>query len=249
MPTRFSLARMLPALLRPAALGLLLCGGLPVTAATFCVGTGDELSQILDGPGANAANNGQDDFILLRTGRFTSEAGAIGGVNWFFQSAEGRTLSISGGWNSNCTTQSTDPTATVLEATNQRLGFILLAQDLDGSSQFSISSFCFAMRGFRFKTASRAAGVEDRIVYTSANGIQIRMHANTRHMFGDSALHTHFRGNSVTSALMLAKQVVSAEGSLVLHATPLAMAAGRISVQYQTPHHLNYGRAAGFGKK
>jgi len=110
-------------------------------------------------------------------------------------------------------------------------------------------SFCFAMRGFRFKTASRAAGVEDRIVYTSANGIQIRMHANTRHMFGDSALHTHFRGNSVTSALMLAKQVVSAEGSLVLHATPLAMAAGRISVQYQTPHHLNYGRAAGFGKK
>ncbi len=231
MPTRFSLARMLPALLRPAALGLLLCGGLPVTAATFCVGTGDELSQILDGPGANAANNGQDDFILLRTGRFTSEAGAIGGVNWFFQSAEGRTLSISGGWNSNCTTQSTDPTATVLEATNQRLGFILLAQDLDGSSQFSISNLTLSKgRSVNAATIMADMATALRMSVLGASGTIVAV---------ENVIMTGGTAASNATNSMVAKVKLSGSGTLrfrnnVVYANNLSGAAGTSNVDIAT---------------
>lgn len=174
MSSRASRPNALSALARHIALSASICVTLPAAAATYCVGTGEELSQILNGPGINAANNGQDDFILLRSGRLTSEAGAVGGVNWFYESSEGRTLSISGGWNSNCTTQAVDPTATVLEATNSRLGFILLAQDPDGGSQFSISNLTLSKgRSLNAQTVSADMATALRLNVLGAAGTSV----------------------------------------------------------------------------
>lgn len=145
MSSRSAIVSLFLAPTRLAALSIALCASLPVAAATFCVSTGEELSQILNGPGVNASNNGQDDIILLRSGRYTSEAGAVGGVTWFFAAQDGRSLSISGGWNSNCTTQAIDPTVTTLDANNSRAVLhIVSANPSILAGQLSISNLTLA---------------------------------------------------------------------------------------------------------
>jgi hypothetical protein len=103
-----------------AALLLALVSAGSAPAANYCVGTGEDLAQILNGPGnGHAWNNGEDDIIRLRAGRMTTLAGAVQGPSWVFEYAwEGQSLSISGGWNSDCTTQTIDPTLTILDGRN-----------------------------------------------------------------------------------------------------------------------------------
>ena len=103
---------------------------------------------------------------------------------------------------------------------------------------------CFALRGFRFKGGDRVSAVEDRLVYGRSRGIEIRMHASTRHMYGSSALYTNFCGSSFAAVLMSAKHFSTEKGLLVLHATPIAMGAGFVPSEYRTPRPLKYGWAS-----
>jgi hypothetical protein len=102
-------------------------------------------------------------------------------------------------------------------------------------------SLCFAMRGFKFRRLNIIDREETRFVYARARGIEIRFHANTRHMFGDSALYSNFVGNNLTAVLLLAKNLEIIDGNLVLHSTPIAMGAGFLRTQYHSPHKLRYG--------
>lgn len=142
MSIRFPGTRALTTHAVRATLALLLCAAAPVSAATFCIGNGDELSDILEGSGTNAANNNEDDVIRLRSGRYLSDANALGDNTFDFDPAQGDSLSISGGWNGNCTAQTLDPAATILDGNgrrmllsiNQRTGFTSL------TGQISISN-------------------------------------------------------------------------------------------------------------
>lgn len=108
-------------LLRSAQLllGLLALSSGSAMAATFCVGTGNELATALQ----TAANNTQNDEIRIRIGTLT-RSGAAGTVpRWEYDLGAGtgdhsNTLTMSGGW-TDCNTQMADPRLTVLDAQYQ----------------------------------------------------------------------------------------------------------------------------------
>lgn len=102
---------------------------------------------------------------------------------------------------------------------------------------------CFCIRGFRFKRSEVIDQVEDRYVYARASGIEIRMFANTRHMFGVSSLYVNFAGHKFTAVLMLVKNIARENGVLVINATPIAMGTGFRSYSNETPYSLKYGWA------
>jgi hypothetical protein len=104
-------------------------------------------------------------------------------------------------------------------------------------------SVCFCMRGFHFKSSLRSNGEEDRLVYAKSRNIEIQFLANTRHMYGSSALYGNFTGHRFAAALLLIKEVSSENGILVVRATPLAMGSGFIPSAYKTPYSLRYGWA------
>ncbi|MGE4070305.1 MAG: choice-of-anchor Q domain-containing protein [Lysobacterales bacterium] len=84
-------------------------------AATYCVASGDELAAAF----ADAESVNEDSVVRLRAGRMTTLAGPIGGVSWRFRYHYRRfSMNISGGWNSTCTSQTLDPTLTVLDGRN-----------------------------------------------------------------------------------------------------------------------------------
>jgi len=101
---------------------------------------------------------------------------------------------------------------------------------------------CFCMRGFRFKSGEENNGEEDRTVYAKARGIEIRFIANTRHMFGSSALHCSFRGHQRTAVLFFVKDITNENGILLIQGTPLAMGSGFMSHEYKenTPYKNTY---------
>ncbi|HEP8235819.1 HNH endonuclease signature motif containing protein [Pseudomonas aeruginosa] len=105
----------------------------------------------------------------------------------------------------------------------------------------SPGDICFCMRGFRFKRGEIKNNAEDREVYAIADGIEIRLLANTRHMFGSSALYDSFVGNRFVAILMLVKNIDIEGNRLVIRATPLAMGAGFVPDAYQCPYPLKYG--------
>lgn len=109
-------------------------------------------------------------------------------------------------------------------------------------------SICFCMRGFRFKSGDRKNGEEDREVYARAQGIEVRFMANTRHMYGSSALYDSFSGNRFAAVLFFVKDIASENGVLVIRGTPLAMGAGFVSFAYRTPMSLRYGWASRGGQ-
>ncbi|MBS0556879.1 MAG: hypothetical protein JSR27_05625 [Proteobacteria bacterium] len=82
-------------------------------AAIFCPGNETELRQAL----ATAAANGEDDDIRLRPGTYYT-----GGVKFSFNSTQGNSLSISGGWTDTltlwCSQQSPSASATILDGQN-----------------------------------------------------------------------------------------------------------------------------------
>lgn len=100
-------------------LGLLALSSGSTMAATFCVGTGNELATALQ----TAANNTQNDEIRIRIGTLT-RSGAVGTVpRWEYDLGAGtgdhsNTLTMSGGW-TDCSTQVADPRLTVLDAQYQ----------------------------------------------------------------------------------------------------------------------------------
>ena len=104
-------------------------------------------------------------------------------------------------------------------------------------------SLCFCMRGFHFQSSSRINGEEDRLVYAKSKNIQIEFTANTRHMYGSSALYGNFTGHRFAATLLLIKEISNEGSTLVVRATPLAMGAGFIPSAYNTPHSLRYGWA------
>ena len=104
-------------------------------------------------------------------------------------------------------------------------------------------SICFCMRGFLFKRGQPSQGEEDRRVYARSRNIEVRLFANTRHMFGSSALYSSFCGSRFAAVLFMVKDIASEEGVLVIRGTPLAMGAGFIQSAYCTPHPLRYGWA------
>lgn len=105
--------------------------------------------------------------------------------------------------------------------------------------------FCFAIRGFRFQSGTSMNRQESRLVYARAKDIEVRFHANTRHMFGSSALYTNFMGSSFVAAFMVAKHISTEGHRLILHTTPLAMGAGFAPSEYYSPYQLRYGWARG----
>lgn len=105
--------------------------------------------------------------------------------------------------------------------------------------------FAFCLRGFLFKSGGREQGEEDRVVYARANGIEVRFLANTRHMYGSSALYDSFSGNRFAAVLLLVREVAKEGALVVIRATPLAMGAGFVPSSYKTPHRLRYGWAKG----
>lgn len=102
---------------------------------------------------------------------------------------------------------------------------------------------CFCMRGFHFGRADIIDGEEDRLVYARAKNIEVRFHANTRHMYGNSALCGNFSGHRFAAVLLLVKEIVVEGKLLVIMATPIAMGAGFVPSEYHTPHSLRYGWA------
>lgn len=115
MSTRFRGTHPLATLVALAMLTLLLCAGAPVRAADYCVSTGDALAQAF----TDAEARNEDAVIRLRTGRMTTLAGPIGGISWRFRYHYRRYgMDISGGWNPNCTSQTMDPTLTILDGRN-----------------------------------------------------------------------------------------------------------------------------------
>ncbi len=105
-------------------------------------------------------------------------------------------------------------------------------------------TFCYAIRGFRFRVGETINREESRLVYARAKGIEIRLHANTRHMYGSSALYTNFCGSNFSAVFMVAKDVATEGNLLVVNATPLAMGAGFVPSEYHSPYQLKYGWAA-----
>lgn len=94
---------------------LLACS--PVLGATFCVATGTQLYNNL----ITAQSNGESDDIRIRSGVMTGSGATGSNPRWNYRAAASDNtagLSISGGWNSTCTTQSADPGATQLDAEN-----------------------------------------------------------------------------------------------------------------------------------
>lgn len=104
-------------------------------------------------------------------------------------------------------------------------------------------TICFCIRGFRFNPLQRNAAVEDRKVYATAKNIEIRLLANTRHMYGSSALCYSFSGSRTAAILFIAKEIINEGNKLVITGTPLAMGAGFILSEYKTPYNLRYGWA------
>ena len=102
-------------------------------------------------------------------------------------------------------------------------------------------SICFCMRGFHFKREEPKKGEENRLVYAQAKNIKIQMLANTRHMYGSSALFGNFSGNRFAAILFMAKNIFNDKNILTIEATPLAMGSGFLYYNDQTPHHLQYG--------
>lgn len=60
-------------------------------AATFCVGSGEQLQAALN----TAASNGEDDVIRLRSGTYTRAAGPVA---FSYFSSQNRALTLEGGW-------------------------------------------------------------------------------------------------------------------------------------------------------
>lgn len=112
-------------------------------ATNFCVGSGDDLYQALE----EAEGNGASDVIRIRVGTMRT-LWSVGGATWNlnyspFGGGGVGGLSISGGWNSDCSQQTLDPTLTVLDGQNLRpvLG-IFSTSPLPGrdSMQLSVSN-------------------------------------------------------------------------------------------------------------
>jgi hypothetical protein len=102
-------------------------------------------------------------------------------------------------------------------------------------------SYIFAIRGYYFKTGEIINNEEDRIVYARSKNIELRWYANTRHMYGSSALYTSFSGHRFAASFLIVKSISKEENVLVLHCTPLAMGVGFIQDTYNSPHKLKYG--------
>lgn len=103
---------------------------------------------------------------------------------------------------------------------------------------------CFCIRGFNFKREKLINGEQNRFVSAKARGIEVKFMANTRHMFGTSAIYSSFVGKQYAAVLFLTKSI-SFEKTLTVHGTPLAMGTGFASSTYDTPHPLRYGWATG----
>ena len=104
-------------------------------------------------------------------------------------------------------------------------------------------TICFCMRGFHFGRADIVNGEEDRLVYARAKNIEVRFYANTRHMYGYSAVAGNFLAHRFAAVLLLVKEVVVEGNRLVILATPIAMGAGFLPSEYHTPYSLKYGWA------
>ncbi|MBD8593737.1 HNH endonuclease [Pseudomonas sp. CFBP 8758] len=104
---------------------------------------------------------------------------------------------------------------------------------------------CFCLRGFNFSRGEISRGEEDRLVVGRSKGIEIRFMANTRHMWGSSAILSNFVGSSFSAVLLLVKNVFVDGKYLVVEGTPLAMGAGFLGRSYKTPHKLKYGWSGG----
>lgn len=100
-------------------------------------------------------------------------------------------------------------------------------------------SICFCMRGFYFKNFEIINNEVDKLVYATSKGIEIRFYANTRHMFGSSALYCNFTGHRFAAVLLLIKNILYEEKLMVIEATTLAMGTGFVQDSYHTPYILS----------
>ena len=140
----------------------------PAMAATFCVGTGNELASALE----SAAYNQQNDEIRIRMGTLT-RSGASGSVpRWEYDIGagvgdNGFSLSVSGGWTS-CSNQVADPQLTVLDAQYQ--GTALEFQLYRSSSSLRLSNLTITRGQLDGSLGYQsAANLGIRAPYSSAN--------------------------------------------------------------------------------
>lgn len=104
---------------------------------------------------------------------------------------------------------------------------------------------CFCLRGFNFSRGEISRGEENRLVVGRSKGVEIRFMANTRHMWGYSAILSNFVGSSFCATLLLVKNIFVEDKYLVVEGTPLAMGAGFLGTYYNSPHKLKYGWSGG----
>lgn len=100
-------------------------------------------------------------------------------------------------------------------------------------------ALCFILRAFYFKKLHKIEKVEERRVYSKRGKIKIEFMANTRHMFGSSALYDSFIGHRTIAALFFVKSIDKEEDVLVIRGTPLAMGTGFIHGSRDTPYPLD----------
>jgi hypothetical protein len=153
-------------LARMAAFAVLLGASLPSTAAVFCVGDGETLSEVLETAPINASNNGESNAVRLRAGRFTSDANAFGEATWAYDAYYEHALSISGGWNSDCTQQTIDPTLTVLDGRRIRPVLDIGASGLSIHEGISVSNLTLA---------NGRASVPDSLTLTSTSALRFNL--------------------------------------------------------------------------
>lgn len=115
----------------------------PAQAAMYCVGNATQLHNAL----TSARNNGEHDDVRMVPGTYTRQPDVAGGYMFSHTLENGRNLSLSGGWNATCTSQTQlDPAATVIDGQlTHRL--LLIGNGADVSGDVQLRNFTL-QRGF-----------------------------------------------------------------------------------------------------
>lgn len=122
------LARVLKRQSELFTIGLFAIGLLAASAAeahVFCVGTAADLQSAFDAGSDGGIYNGEDNIVELQAATYFTTA--LDGGAFHFHSTTTHDLQVLGGWNEGCTTQSLDPTLSVLDGAQTTLVLSILS--------------------------------------------------------------------------------------------------------------------------
>lgn len=193
-------------------------GSGPASAATFCVATGAQLYSSLQ----TAQNNGASDEIRIRSGVMSGTGAAGTSPRWSYRAAlneQGATLTISGGWDSTCATQTLDPLATQLDAQNagtalefrnlagEPLAVQISVRNLTVSRGRALSDYAGAGINYFFDIGSGGGLLLENLLVTTSTGAGGRI--------GGSAIRVYQSGSGFARLrnLVVSNNQLGASGS------------------------------------